>query len=68
MKKIFVILLLPIIVLTGGCKKFLDEKPYSFLTGDNFPTNAVQEEALQQLALWLILPLWGIAGQQWIWM
>lgn len=40
MKKIFVILLLPIIVLTGGCKKFLDEKPYSFLTGENFPTTS----------------------------
>lgn len=43
MKKIFVIILVPVMVLMGGCKKFLDEKPYSFLTGDNFPTTA--EEA-----------------------
>lgn len=38
MKKIFLILLIPVMILLGGCKKFLDEKPYSFLTGANFPS------------------------------
>lgn len=43
MKKIIVALCLPIMILSAGCKKFLDEKPYSFLTSLNFPTS--EEEA-----------------------
>lgn len=43
MKKIIVALCLPVIILSGGCKKFLDEKPYSFFTSLNFPTS--EEEA-----------------------
>lgn len=43
MKNIFKIKLIPFLILLfllGGCTKFLKEKPYSFLTGDNFPTTA----------------------------
>lgn len=43
MKKIIVALCLPIMIIAGGCKKFLNEKPYSFLTPNNFPTS--EEEA-----------------------
>lgn len=42
MKKLFLIALLPIIVLLGSCKKFLNEKPYSFLSGKNFPETEEQ--------------------------
>ncbi len=45
MKKILIFIgLLSVGALSGGCKKSLDEKPFSFLSSQNFPTNAAEAD------------------------
>lgn len=44
MKKILLIFIVCVVSGLGGCKKFLDEKPYSFLSPKNFPTNEAEAD------------------------
>lgn len=44
MKKILFILLIVVAGTLGGCKKYLEEKPFSFLSPANFPTNAQEAD------------------------
>lgn len=44
MKKMTFFLLIIIAGMLGGCKKFLEEKPYSFLSPANFPSNSQEAD------------------------
>ena len=44
MKKILILGTLFVSLILGGCKKIIEETPYSFLTQKNFPTNAKEAD------------------------
>lgn len=46
MKKVIGILLLPTIILLGGCKKFLDRSPYDEISSENAFTSAALAESV----------------------